>query len=187
MTNTHNRQLERRRTHRRSVFLGTIAAVAIVGASGLAIIRIASGGASDTSATATGETSTMGMPIMATPGRAIGTATTDGTMASPATWALGQVPLNITVRPSWTLTNTGNDTIILGDTHVQINQGCCPGALTYEGSSTLTPGAETRLTFELSMHPGMDGVHDMTLHVPIAHADGSTDTLDLTVTGDFRD
>ena len=36
------------------------------------------------------------------------------------------------------------------------------------------------------MHPGMDGAHDMTLHVPVQYADGSTSTLDLAVTGDFR-
>ena len=32
----------------------------------------------------------------------------------------------------------------------------------------------------------MDGTHDMTLHVPVQYADGSTSTLDLAVTGDFR-
>jgi hypothetical protein len=35
------------------------------------------------------------------------------------------------------------------------------------------------------MHPGMDGAHDMTVHVPVQHADGSTDTLTLGVLGNF--
>jgi hypothetical protein len=96
------------------------------------------------------------------------------------------VPLNVAVRPNWTFTNTGEETITLGDPHVQINEGCCPGALIYQGSTTLTPGATTALTFELSMHPGMDGPHDMALHVPVTHADGTTETLDVTVTGDFH-
>ena len=37
------------------------------------------------------------------------------------------------------------------------------------------------------MHPGMDGAHDMTIHVPVEYTDGSNSILDLAVTGDFRD
>ena len=37
------------------------------------------------------------------------------------------------------------------------------------------------------MHPGMDGTHDMTLHVPVQHADGTNSTMNLAVTGDLRD
>jgi hypothetical protein len=85
------------------------------------------------------------------------------------------------------LRNTGADAITIGEPNVQINQGCCPGAFTFDGPSTLDPGADTNLSFELSMHPGMDGPHDMTIHVPVHHADGSTETIDLSVTGDFRD
>lgn len=44
---------------------------------------------------------------------------------------------------------------------------------------------DAALTFELSMHPGMDGPHDMALDVPVTHANGTTDTLDVTVTGNF--
>lgn len=188
MNNTHNRQLEHQRSHRRSVVLVTMAAIAILGVSALVVFRLASSATSNASAvaTATGQTNSMGMPVIATPGSASGTAIAKGITAEPATWALGQVPLNVAVRPNWTFTNIGSDTIILGEPHVQINSGCCPGRLSYQGSNTLTPGASTSLTFELSMHPGMDGAHDMTLHVPVMHADGTSETLDLTVTGDFR-
>lgn len=189
MNNTHNRRLERQRAHRRSVLLGTMAAIAIVGVSALVIVGLASSAAPNTStgaAATTGQTNSMGMPVIATPGSASGTATATGVTAEPATWALGQVPLNVAVQPEWTFTNTGSDTITLGEPHVQINQGCCPGQLSYQGPNPLTPGATTDLTFELSMHPGMDGAHDMTLHVPVIHADGTSETLDLTVTGDFR-
>jgi hypothetical protein len=187
MTNTHNRQLERQRGRRRNSLLVAVTVLAVIGFAGFAIARTASGGSTPTDAAeATQATNNMGMPIIATPGTPTGTATANRITARPATWALGQVPLNVAVRPSWTFTNTGNDTVTLGDPHVQINQGCCPGALTYQGSNTLTPGATTALTFELSMHPGMDGAHDMTLHVPVTHADGTTNTLNLTVTGDFH-
>ncbi|MDO8390406.1 MAG: hypothetical protein Q7V57_07940 [Actinomycetota bacterium] len=114
-------------------------------------------------------------------------ANADGVTGSPSLWAMGRVPLNVAVRPTWTIANTGSDTITLGQPHVQINEGCCPGALTYQGSGTLAPGESTGLTFELSMHFGMDGAHDMIVHVPVQHADGTTAVLDLTVTGDFRD
>jgi hypothetical protein len=187
MTNSHNRQLERQRGQRRNTLLAAVAAVAIIALAGFAITRTASGSSTTTNdAAVTGETNSMGMSVIATPGTAIGTATAKGITAEPATWALGQVPLDVAVRPNWTFTNTGNDTITLGEPHVQINQGCCPGALTYQGSSTLTPGATNALTFELSMHPGMDGAHDMTLHVPVTHADGTTDTLAVNVTGNFH-
>ena len=187
MSNTHDRQVARRRTHRRSVLLGTASAIALVGLSGFAIVSIASGGsANTTTAAATSGTSSMGMPIIATPGSATGTATTSGVSAEPATWALGRVALDVAVRPNWTFTNTGTQAVTIGEPHVQINEGCCPGAFTFQGPTTVDPGAETGLTFELSMHAGMDGAHDMTLHVPVTHADGATDTLDLTVTGDFR-
>lgn len=187
MSNTHNRQLERQRAHRRSVLLGAVAALAIVGVSALAVVRLAAGDAPNNSAVTTnGQTNSMGMPVIATPGSASGTATAIGITAEPATWALGQVPLNVAVRPNWTFTNTGSDLITLGEPHVQINRGCCPGQLSYQGTNTLKPGDTTNLTFELSMHPGMDGAHDMTLHVPVLHADGTSETLDLAVTGDFR-
>jgi hypothetical protein len=187
MTNTHHRQLERQRAHRRNTLLAAVIAIAIVAVGWFAIARNASGDSTPTNeAAATEATNDMGMPIIATPGAATGTATANGISAQPATWALGQVALNVAVRPNWTFTNTGNDTVTLGEPHVQVNQGCCPGALTYQGTSTLIPGATTELTFELSMHPGMDGPHDMTLHVPVTHADGTTDTIDVTVTGDFR-
>ena len=187
MTNTHNRQLERQRGHRRNRLLVGVTAVAIIAAAGFAIARTASDNSTLTKGSAaTAESNSMGMPIIATPGTGTGTATANGITAQPATWALGQVPLNVAVRPEWVFTNTGDDVITLGDPHVQINQGCCPGLLTYQGSNTLTPGATTALTFELSMHPGMDGAHDMTVHVPVTHADGTTDTLNVTVTGDFR-
>ena len=186
MTNTQDRRLERQRGHRRNWLFAAAATAAIIGLAGFAIASAGSGDSPTANDSVTVETNTMGMPIIATPGTAIGTVSANGITAEPATWALGQVPLNVAVRPNWTFTNTGSDTVTLGEPHVQINQGCCPGALTYEGSTILAPGAETDLTFELSMHPGMDGAHDMTLHVPVTHGDGSTNTVAVTVTGDFH-
>lgn len=187
MSNTKIRSTERRRAHHRTWLVATFATVLVLGAAGAAIAINASRGSSGTTYDRTGETNAMGMPVIETPGTPSGTATAAGVTATPSSWALGRVPLNVAVRPTWMLENTGTDTITIGEPHVEINEGCCPGPFTVQGSGTLTPGAAAGLTFELSMHPGMDGMHDMTVHVPVQHADGTTDALALSVTGDFRD
>ncbi len=189
MSNTQHRTEERRHAHHRTWLLTAAAAIALVGASVGVIAAATSGGtsASGTTFKRTGEINTMGMPVLETPGTSIGTVTADRITATPSTWALGRVPLNVAVRPTWLLHNTGTDAITIGEPHVQINRGCCPGAFTVQGPSTLNPGVDTKLSFELSMHPGMDGPHDMTIHVPVHHADGSTGTINLSVLGNFSD
>lgn len=184
MNNTADRRADRARTRRRHWLIGGFTIVAVGGLTTFALTRSDS---SSASTSAPRETNSMGMPVIGTPGAPSGIATADGVTGSPGLWALGRVPLNVAVRPTWTIANAGADTVTLGQPHVQINQGCCPGALTYQGASTLAPGESTSLMFELSMHPGMDGAHDMVLHVPVEHSDGTTTVLDLTVTGDFRD
>lgn len=185
MTNTTTRRAERRRAHRNHWILGisTVTVVVLV-----TLYAITSGGSpSGTSAERTGETNAMGMPVIATPGVGSGIAEGNGVTATPALWALGRVPLNVAVRPSWQVQNTGDQTLTLAEPHVQINEGCCPGALTYTGPTTLQPAQSTELTFELSMHPGMDGAHDMTIHVPVQYGDGRNSVLNVAVRGDFRD
>ena len=185
MTNTTNRRAELQRAQRNHWILGisTVTVVAI-----LTVFALTSGGSSaERAAKRTGETNSMGMPIIATPGVGSGVAEIDGVTGTPRLWALGRVALNVAVQPTWKLENTGTQAVTFGTPHVQINEGCCPGALSYAGSTTLQPDQSTELTFELSMHPGMDGAHDMTLHVPVQYADGTSTDLDLAVTGDFRD
>ena len=185
MTNTSTRRADRERTGRRHLWLGTFTALVILAGVGVAI---ASGASSSPNAEQrTGETSSMGMPVIANTGAGTGTAKVAGLAATPRAWALGTVKLNVAVRPTWTFTNLGSDNVTLGQPHVQVNKGCCPGAFTFDGPSTIAPGQTTRLVFELSMHPGMDGLHDMVLHVPAKRADGTATKVDLTVTGDFHD
>ena len=185
MTNTTNRRAELQRAQRNHWILGisTVTVVAI-----LTVFALTSGGSSaERAAKRTGETNSMGMPIIATPGVGSGVAEIDGVTGTPSLWALGRIALNVAVRPNWTFENTGTQAVTLGTPHVEIKEGCCPGVLTYTGPTTLQPDQSTELTFELSMHPGMDGAHDMTLHVPVQYADGTNSVLDLAVTGDFRD
>jgi hypothetical protein len=128
----------------------------------------------------TGETNDMGMPVVTTPGAADGAAAAGGVEVTGANWAMGTVPLNVSVQPTWTLRNTSDAAVTLGEPHPEVREGCCPGPLTL-GADTLQPGESTTLTFDLSMHEGMDGWHDIAVHVPV-----DDELLTLAVTGDFR-
>lgn len=157
-------------------------------AAGIAAAALADAGSSERGGglDRTGELNAMGMPVVETPGSGSGTAEAAGVVVEDARWELGQVPLNVAVRPTWTLRNTGDRPVSLGEPHPEVREGCCPGPATL-GTRTLAPGDATTLTFELSMHPGMDGPHDLGLHVPVDDGTDSEQLLTLDVTGDFRD
>ena len=104
-------------------------------------------------------------------------------VADVKTVALGHVPLNQTVTPTWRLTNNGSATIALGEPHAEVIEGCCPGPLQV-GTSTLKAGESTDVTFPLQMHPGMDGPHEFSIHIPV-EGNGAKDLLELTTTGHF--
>ena len=192
----------KKRSSKRSGDLAVIGAViaAVMFVVGVTAVLVTSGGdgggtavggsgeqaaVADTIALApTGEVNAMGLPVYETPGYASGSAQTGGIAVQGADWAMGQVPLDIAVRPFWTLTNTGTTEVTLGEPEAQVREGCCPGPFAL-GASTLAPGESTVLTFELSMHEGMDGWHDMGVYVPIEGSSGQ-DFLELNVTGDFR-
>lgn len=191
---THARNPKKRRPARsrtrRNAIVGwpTIALLLAVGI-GVAIFTTrGSGGDADSRGAAvlarTGEINAMGVPVVETPGSGTGLASASGVEVRGALYDLGTVPLLVAVRPQWTVVNTSDEPIELGEPTPEVLQGCCPGPFTV-GASRLAPGASTTLTFELSMHPGMDGWHDIVVHVPIWTANGD-DVLDLRVVGDFR-
>jgi hypothetical protein len=203
MAATHVGKQRSKRSRRRSgPSYGAIGAVvgvaAFVAAVGVVLIVSSGGGSAptigsptaDTAAAAssalqpTGEVSSMGVPVVETPGYASGAAKVEGIAVQGADWALGQVPLDVAVRPFWTLTNTGGTKVTLGEPKAEVREGCCPGPFEL-GSHTLAPGESTVLTFELSMHEGMDGWHDMGVYVPVSGSAGDQ-LLELNVTGDFR-
>jgi hypothetical protein len=182
--------------------LGVVVALALVAATVLAVLA-AGGGSEDAAAPVggtgggtqtarvaslapTGEVNGMGFPVVEVPGYASGTASAAGVSVQGANWALGRVPLNVAVRPFWTLTNTGSEPIRLGEPRAEVRAGCCPGPFAL-GARSLAPGESTVLTFELAMHEGMDGWHDMGVYVPVETASGDRAWLELSVTGDFRD
>jgi hypothetical protein len=193
---THHRpaapsRAERARRARRRL-LTSVAATATVATVLAVVIVIGTAGTTDerratetAPLAATGEVNAMGMPVVVTPGSASGSAAAGGVSVHGATWSMGTVPLDVAVRPTWTLRNTGDETVTLGEPRPEVRAGCCPGPATL-GSHTLAPGASTTLTFELGMHAGMDGPHDLAVHVPVTGADGGTTHLEVDVNGDFR-
>jgi hypothetical protein len=190
MTNARKskqRRAAQRRAYQRSQT--TLAVVAISALVGAAVLFIATrGGSASSSSIApvlarTGETNAMGLPVVETPGHATGMAAADGVEVRGADWKLGTVPLLVAVRPSWTLTNTSNEPVQIGQPNAVVRQGCCPGPFTI-GSPVLQPGQTTEITFELAMHPGMDGWHDIGVDVPLTSS-ARSGTLELGVTGDF--
>lgn len=175
-------------SRRRRVLL--IAGAVVVGLGAVLAIGAATanrpGAGSSSDQAATGDVGPMGGKVVKTPGKATGVATAAGVEVTKANWALGRVPLMVTVTPTWTLRNTSSQPVTLGEPKPEVVKGCCPGPLTL-GATTLAPGTSTTLDFPLQMHAGMDGPHDLRVHVPVQPTGADPATLALRVTGDFRD
>lgn len=153
------------RSSDRRVALIAMAAVAVIG-----VGAFLAGGASTTSK----PPETVGFTTS-------GTVSTGSVTVEGSEIAMGVVPLDVTVTPTWRLVNNGTDTVTLGEPHASVLEGCCPGQLLLDRTE-IPAGATATLTFPLQMHAGMDGPHDFDVHVPIA---GSDDVLTLGVTGTF--
>lgn len=182
---THPPHTHPARPHHRRRIAGFAAAGALglFAAVGIAVSVAGDDTASRPSIVETGEISSMGMPVIETPGAPMGTTTAGPVEVTGASWELGTVPLDVAVRPTWTLHNTSTEPVVVGEPHPEVRQGCCPGAFSID-TTTIQPGATATIGFELSMHVGMDGWHDIAVHVPVRA--GTTDhVLELDVTGDF--
>ena len=168
--------------HRTAGFVAA-GALGLFAAIGIAVSVAGEDTASSPSVVETGEISSMGMPVIETPGVPTGTTTAGPVEVTGASWELGTVPLDVAVRPSWTLHNTGTESVVIGEPHPEVREGCCPGAFSID-TTTINPGDIATIGFELSMHAGMDGWHDIAVHIPLRS--GTTDhVLELDVTGDF--
>jgi hypothetical protein len=133
--------------------------------------------------------SPMGEPAAAAPGEATGMVTLAGLEVDGAEVTMGQVPLDVTVVPTWTVRNPTPHAISFTTGMPQVLEGCCPGPVVADGHQ-LAPGetvevpasGSVELAFPLQMHEGMGGYHH--LAVPLATPDGLEVTA-LQVTGDF--
>ncbi len=124
----------------------------------------------------------MGGAVVDVPMQRGGTIAAGGVEVEGALVEMGIVPLDVTVVPAWTLVNTTQVAIELGEPHASVIEGCCPGPLEL-AASRLEPGSSTELSFPLQMHVGMDGPHLFAVHVPVGEGD---DVLELFARGDFR-
>lgn len=171
-----------RRRHQPAIALG-VGALGLFAALGIGV-SVSGQESPPTTTVETGEINAMGLPVVATPGERTGIASAGPVEVTGASWQLGTVPLDVAVRPAWTLRNAGSETVVIGEPHPEVREGCCPGTFSID-STTIQPGDTADLGFELSMHAGMDGWHDIAVHVPIRV--GDTDhILELDVSGDFR-
>lgn len=184
----HHLPSSRRRTRRRRIAIAAASAVAATAAVTGVIVNQRDDQTDALVAadepTPTGEFNAMGMPVIETPGTGTNPISIGTLEADHGTWELGTVPLDVAVRPEWHLRNTGDEPVVIGDPQPEVRQGCCPGPIALS-TRTIPPGGEATIAFELSMHPGMDGWHDIAIHVPVSNgADDQVLTLD--VTGHFR-
>jgi hypothetical protein len=147
-----------------------IAGIAVVFVAAIAVTKNASDESSSPAETKSGDVSSGSENVL-------------GVASDVSLISMGHVPLNQTVEPTWTLTNTSREEVELGEAHAEVVEGCCPGPLEF-GSTSLKPGEETQLVFPLQMHEGMDGPHEFQVHVPITSGDDE-ELMTLTVTGDF--
>jgi hypothetical protein len=162
------RRLEEQRRSARALAFAVIGVIALVAVAAAVLVG---GGGSDPEKTAKSRSERSG------------TATALGVDADAKVVALGHVPLNTTVTPSWRLVNNGTSQVTIGEAHAEVIEGCCPGPLLL-GKSSLAPGEATELAFPLQMHAGMDGPHEFSVHIPLKR--GSDEgLLELTTTGHF--
>ena len=133
--------------------------------------------------------SPMGGPAATAPGEATGTVSLAGLEIQGSHVAMGEVPLDVTVVPAWTVHNPTSQAVEFTAGMPQVLEGCCPGPVIADGRE-LAPGdtvavpasGSVHLEFPLQMHDGMGGYHHLAL--PIATPDGEQVTA-LEVTGDF--
>ena len=186
---THHHPPRPRRVRRRRAVIAVASALAAAAAiAGLVVAGQDDGATSATGAVPnpipTGEINAMGMPVIETPGAGTNPMSFGPIELHHTTWELGTVPLDIAVRPEWHLRNTGDEAVVIGEPRPEVRAGCCPGPIALS-TRTIPPGGEATLAFELSMHPGMDGWHDIAIHVPVS-SDSGDQIVTLDVTGDFR-
>jgi hypothetical protein len=129
----------------------------------------------------------MGGPARAAPGDSSGEIVLAGLRIRGADVAMGQVPLGVTLVPTWEVENPTADPIGFEVWEPEVIEGCCPGPIYVDGQLTrigepleVPPRGSVRLQFPLQMHPGMDGPHH--LAIPVTSGD---DAAIVQVTGDF--
>ncbi len=76
----------------------------------------------------------------------------------------GDLIVNRTVASSFEIQNVGDQTLVVLSPWVVVHEGCCPPQATISNQK-LHPGEIATVSMQYMMHPGMDGPHDLRIHV----------------------
>lgn len=91
----------------------------------------------------------------------------------------GDVVVNNFVETEFVVQNVGDETLyIFGDPQMVVVEGCCPAKVKVD-DGVLSPGEITTISTRFTMHPGMDGYHD--LRVRVASNDPEQPVKELTI------
>lgn len=76
----------------------------------------------------------------------------------------GDVIVNQFITSSFEVQNVGDETLVIVTPLVEVHEGCCPPRATIS-KQQLRPGEIATISMNYTMHPGMDGQHDLRIHV----------------------
>jgi hypothetical protein len=76
----------------------------------------------------------------------------------------GDLIVNRFVTSSFEIQNVGDETLVILTPWVQVHEGCCPPQAIIS-NQRLRPGETATVSMRYQMHPGMDGPHDLRIHV----------------------
>lgn len=76
----------------------------------------------------------------------------------------GDVVVNRFITSSFDVQNVGDETLVIVTPLVKVHEGCCPPQATIN-KQQLRPGEIATISMNYTMHPGMDGPHDLRIHV----------------------
>lgn len=85
-------------------------------------------------------------------------------VVSDAVLEHGDLVVNNFVTSSFEIQNVGDETLVVLTPWVQVHEGCCPPQAEIS-NKRLRPGEIATVSMRYTMHPGMDGPHDLRIHL----------------------
>jgi hypothetical protein len=76
----------------------------------------------------------------------------------------GDLVVNRFVTSTFEIQNVGDETLVLLSPWVEVHEGCCPPVAEIS-KQQLRPGEIATVSMRYTMHPGMDGQHDLRIHL----------------------
>jgi hypothetical protein len=76
----------------------------------------------------------------------------------------GDLVVNQFVTSTFEIQNVGDETLVLLSPWVEVHEGCCPPVAEIS-KQQLLPGEIATVSMRYTMHEGMDGEHDLRIHL----------------------